>query len=222
VRPPNGSISKFEGLAFPFADCDNLVMPPLDYVAAPHRKKVRHFDLPGNAHFLTFSCFRRLPLLSKDRTRKWVVDAIELARRKHDFHLWAWVIMSEHVHLLIYPRSEASTIAQILADIKRPVGQRAIAFLVERKSPYLERLTVRNRNRIYRRFWQAGPGQDHNIYDPDTSHRVVEYIHNNPVTRGLVQSAVDWCWSSARDWAGAVDVLIRVDRTLPAIREQSR
>ena len=99
------------------------------------RKRVRHFDLPGDAHFLTFSCFHRLPLLSKDRTRKWLVEAIGNARTKHGFDSWAWVIMPDHVHLLIYPRASDSKMSHVLADIKRPVAQRAIAYLVSRRSP---------------------------------------------------------------------------------------
>jgi putative transposase len=47
-----------------------------------HRKKLQHFNLPGHAHELTFSCYRRLPLLSRDRTRQWMIEAIESARNK--------------------------------------------------------------------------------------------------------------------------------------------
>jgi putative transposase len=196
-------------------------MTPPDVLRTLPRKRVRHFDLPGDAHFLTFSCFHRLPLLSKDRTRKWLVEAIADARIKHGFELWAWVIMPEHVHLLINPRSTETRISDVLADMKRPVAQRAIAYLVARNSSFLARLTVRNANRTYRRYWQAGPGQDHNIYDPETAHRVVEYIHNNPVRRGLVQRATDWAWSSAADWEGQLEVPIRVDRSLPPFLEVS-
>jgi putative transposase len=195
-------------------------MTSLPFDPRQHRKSVRHFDLPGDAHFLTFSCVQRLPLLSKDRTRKWFVESLELARAKHHFQLWAWVIMPEHAHLLIYPTSDAvGHVASVPADMKRPVGQRAITYLVERKSSFLKRLTVKHEQRTYRRFWQAGPGQDHNIYEPETAHRVVEYIHNNPVRRGLVERPEDWYWSSARDWLGETNVPIRVDRTLPAIVE---
>jgi putative transposase len=194
-------------------------MPLPDFLQRPPRKRVRHFDLPGDAHYLTFSCCRRLPLLSKDRTRKWLVEAIDEARRKHRFDLWAWVIMPEHVHLLIYPREPQYRTASILTAIKRPVGERAIAYLVDRKSTFLERLTVRTKIRTYHRFWQAGPGYDHNVCESGTAHRVVQYIHENPVRRGLAAHVEDWYWSSARDWLGAADVPLRVDRTLPAIVE---
>lgn len=183
-----------------------------------HRRKVRHFDEDGDAHFLTFSCYQRLPLLGKDRTRRWFVEALSEARTKHRFDLWAWVIVPEHIHLLLWPRPGTAT-KSILADIKRPVGQRAIGWLKERNSTFLKRLTVRNRNRTYHRFWQAGPGQDRNVYTPEVAHLILEYIHENPVRRGLVERAEDWLWSSAYDWAGAEDVVLRVDRTLPRVVE---
>ena len=64
-----------------------------------HRKLCRRYDIPGHAHALTFSCYRRLRLLSKDRTRGWMVEALARAPKQAGFHVWACVIMPEHVHL---------------------------------------------------------------------------------------------------------------------------
>ena len=187
-----------------------------------HRKKVRHYDEPGHAHFLTFSCYRRMPLLSKDRSRHWFIDALETARTKDSFDLWAWVIMPEHVHVLVWPREPDYETETIVADLKRPVGQDAISWLRQHCPAFLERLTVKNANRTYHRFWQAGPGQDRNVYDTDTALAIIEYIHNNPVGRGLVRSAVDWPWSSARAWAGYPDALVSIDFTIPTTIEWVR
>jgi hypothetical protein len=73
-------------------------------VVPPYIKKLRIYDEPGQAPFLIFSCYRRLPLLSKDRSRRWFGDALAPARLKHGFELWAWVIMPQHVHLLVCPK----------------------------------------------------------------------------------------------------------------------
>jgi len=181
------------------------------------RKKVKHHDLPGDAHYLTFSCYHGIPLLSKDRTRLWFIDALKKARTKHQFDLWAWVIMPEHVHLLIFPRPITHKTAKILASIKKPVGYKAIQYLEDNSPAFLERLTVRNRNRTYRRFWQAGPGHDRNLYELQTIYNAIEYTHNNPVRRGLAAHPTDWLWSSARDWAGMGHPHITVDRTLPPL-----
>ena len=182
-----------------------------------HHKTVRHYDLPGHAHFLTFSCFRRLPLLSKDRTRLWLVDAIARARDKHRFDLWGWVIMPEHVHLLIWPREPNYRIASILKSIKQPVGYRAIQYLDRRAPAFLGRLTTTDAGQTARHFWQIGPGHDKNVIEPRAVHELLEYIHKNPVLRGLVSVPEEWLWSSAADWAGRPTTILRVDRTIPSV-----
>ena len=184
-----------------------------------HRKTVKHYNEPGDSHFLTFSCYRRLPLLSKDRTRLWTVQAISEARVPFAFDLWAWVIMPEHVHLLIWPRNPDYQMKDILSAIKRPVGSKAIAYLERHAPSFLKRLTIHNARRTYRRFWQAGPGRDNNLFEPEAIHAAIDYIHQNPVRRGLVTKAEDWIWSSARDWAGLGAVDLPVDRTVPTLQQ---
>ena len=187
------------------------------------RKKVKHYD-NGEPHFLTFSCYQRMPLLSKDRTREWFVDALNQARTEHGFHLWAWVIMPEHVHILLWPpmqlispnpRSLQGRIGGILTSIKRPVAKKAITYLRKNAPDFLRRLTVRNSGRIYERFWQAGSGYDENVSELDALHAMVNYVHHNPVKRGLVTRAEDWPWSSARDWMRLPESRLAVDRTIP-------
>ena len=82
---------------------------------------------------------------------------------------------------------------------------------------FLERLTVRNKNRSYHHFWQVGPGHDKNLNEPQVIHNAAEYIHANPVRRNLVAEPTDWPWSSARDWAGLKHPHLTVNRTLPSL-----
>jgi len=187
--------------------------------APKHRKTIQHFNEPGDAHFLTFSCYHRMALLSKDRSRGWLADAIQAARQKHSLDLWAWVFMPEHAHLLIWPRQSPYAVEKILADLKRPVGQQASRWLKANEPQFLDRLTTRRGNRDYCHFWQVGPGQDHNVFEVATAHQIVEYIHQNPVRRGLVRRAEDWAWSSAAQWGGAEDVVLKIDRTLPPLMD---
>ncbi|MBE3134509.1 MAG: transposase, partial [Acidobacteria bacterium] len=93
------------------------------------RKTRRTFNEAGHAHFLTFSCVNRWPLLSNDRTRAWLVEAIETARRRREFDLYAFVIMPEHVHLLVRPRQPRQSTGRFLYDVKRPVSWRAETWL---------------------------------------------------------------------------------------------
>ena len=178
-------------------------------------KTMKHYELEGDAHYLTFSCYRRIPLMSKDRSCQWFLDALRNARTKHDFHLWAWVIMPDHAHLLIWPQLKKYKMGPILRSIKQPVGIRAIQYLRKHSPTFLRRLHVINKNRTYYRFWQPGGGYDGNEVEPAAIHEIIEYIHNNPVRAGLVQRAIDWKWSSAREWAGLDGIVLPVDRTVP-------
>jgi ABC-type glycerol-3-phosphate transport system permease component len=90
------------------------------------RKLRRSSEDPGCAHELTFSCYQRLPLLGRDRTRMWFVDALDAARRRHSLELWGYVIMPEHVHVLFVPLDPAYRIRGVLQSIKQPVMRLAL------------------------------------------------------------------------------------------------
>jgi len=174
---------------------------------------------PGVAFEWTFSCYRRFQFLNRDRTREWLIESLEEARTALAFDLWAWVIMPEHVHLLVYPRVSEASIGRIRAKIKEPVARQAIAWLTNHAPEWLPRITIQEGKRTRRRFWQPGGGYDRNATELATIHAMIEYIHNNPVRRGLVDRATDWEWSSARWYAEMLPVRIQMDRTLPMLIE---
>lgn len=130
-------------------------------MSTPHRKQVRSFNIPEHAHALTFSCFRRLPLLSRDRTRRWLVDAMEAARRDLHLQLWAYVIMPEHVHLLFWPMEAEYRVSQVRTALKVPVARKGLGFLKRRAPWFLDRLKDAQPNgKVHHRFWQRGGGYD--------------------------------------------------------------
>jgi putative transposase len=177
-----------------------------------YQKRLQHYDEPGHARSLTFSCYHGYRFLEKDRTRKWFLESLCDARATWHFSLWAYVIMPEHVHLLIYPPPDNPKLTAVLRDIKEPVGRNAISYLRQHAPGWLERITVREGTRVRHRFWQPGAGYDRNV----TQARI-EYIHANPVRRGLVERAEDWEWSSARWYSGIRPVAIEMDPLLPDV-----
>ena len=96
---------------------------------------------------------------------------------RHFYDLHAWVVMPNHVHLLIVP----------LAPV--PVIMR-----------WLKGSTARNANRILGRtglpFWQD-ESYDHYLRDRDQLNRTIRYIEENPVSAGLTTEISGWPWSSA-------------------------
>jgi len=170
----------------------------MQYSTTKYRKIRKSWNEKGHAHELTFSCFHRLPLLNQDKTRYWLIQAIDRARTKWDFNVWAYVIMPEHVHILLNPKRDDYRISDILKSIKQPVARYAIRYLRENNSHWLSKLRVTRPNRVEYKFWQEGSGYDRNIFEEKTAWLSVKYIHNNPVARGIVTNPTDWIWSSAR------------------------
>jgi putative transposase len=176
----------------------------------------RRYDAIGDARELTFSCFHRYRFLERDRARQWLIEALKAARDKWGFHLWAYVIMPEHVHLLIHPQPPHLAAGRIAGDFKEVVARKAIRYLQEHAPNWLARITVREGTRVRRRFWQPGGGYDRNVFEFTSAHSMVEYFHANPVRRGLVTRPEDWEWSSARWYAGIRPVPIEMDPTMPS------
>ncbi len=153
------------------------------------RKTIRHYNIPGQAHFLTFSCYNKLPLLNNEQAIRWLIDAIKDAKRKHKYALWAYVIMPEHTHLIVYPLTQMYSIALFLKALKQSVARKAKHFMQNNNPDWLCKLTVKRGSREVFRFWQTGPGYDRNINSESGLYEKIHYIHNNPVKRGLVVRA---------------------------------
>src|SRR5207245_6930420 len=104
---------------------------------------------------------RRQPFLTKDRSRQWLIDAIDRAREKHRFHVWAYVVMPEHVHLLVLPTEADYDISHILNAIKQSVVQRALVFVRREAPAFLGTMEDRQPSgAAHYRFWPRGGGYD--------------------------------------------------------------
>jgi putative transposase len=183
--------------------------------AMSHRKAVRRSHEPGDCHELTFSCYRRMPLLTNDIWRRLLAESIDRAMRGQGFRLVAFVFMPEHVHLLTYPTGAEARLDLLLKAIKRPFSARVKQRLIDARSPLLGRLTVRERPGVERfRFWQEGGGYDRNLRTEPAVLAAIDYIHLNPVRRGLCDQAIRWRWSSAHRFYRPDDL---VDADLPEV-----
>jgi REP element-mobilizing transposase RayT len=86
----------------------------------PQRKRVKHYHEPGDIHELTFSCYRRLPLLTNNAWRTGLSRTIDKACEELACHLAAFVFMPEHVHLLVWGLRSKEEVGILLGKIKQP------------------------------------------------------------------------------------------------------
>ena len=141
--------------------------------------RLKRYQTEGHYHFVTFSCHRRLPYLDNDAARIAFEQTIEKLRVRHQFFLFGYVLMPEHVHLL-------------LTEPKRHNLATTLSVLKGETSKLLKGERVQS--------WQVRY-YDFNVFTQKKFVEKLRYIHRNPVARGLVAKPEDYPWSSFRHWA---------------------
>ena len=166
--------------------------------------KLKHYDGQGYARFVTFCTHRKIPVLTNDLFRQAVLDAIQEVQTTTGFQLLAYVIMPEHIHLVLVPQDK-ERLGSIIGEIKRLSSKRIHRKLVDEHSMLLSRLTVKRNGSSRFAFWQRRC-YDHNCRTPVSVWQKVCYCHNNPVKRGLVREPGRWRWSSYSWYADDIDL----------------
>lgn len=151
----------------------------------------------GYSHFITTSCYQRLPLLGSPRNRDLFVRVLEQVRRRYHFAVVGYVVMPEHVHLLITEprRGSPSTVMQA---IKQGFARRLLARLRKQRRP--QQLSLWSGPVERGRIWQPR-FYDFVVFSEKKRVEKLRYRHRNPVKRGLVLNPEQWRWSSYRHYA---------------------
>jgi len=84
---------------------------------------LKHFQQSGQNHYLTFSCYQRQPKLGTPAPRDLFVHALETVRQQYESFVYGFVVMPEHVHLLV-GEPEKGNLAQALQSLKQSVARR--------------------------------------------------------------------------------------------------
>jgi REP-associated tyrosine transposase len=150
---------------------------------------LERFQKAEALHFITFSCFHRLPLLGAPQAKDIFEAVLEQTRARHQARIYAYVLMPEHVHLLIN-EPPMILLAQFLKSLKQMTSRKLKG---DRES-----------------FWQDRYF-DRNIRGEDARSEVIRYIHRNPVKRGLVGSPDEYRWSSFRHYASGESGVVEIE-----------
>ena len=161
----------------------------------------------GQSHFVTFSCDRRQQKLVDPALCSLFVERLESMRVHFSLRVYGYVVMPEHVHLLLSEPNPAT-----LAD--------AIRFL---KLSFTKQVRpIRRESDCESAFWQKRY-YDRNIRDFEEFTAKLRYIHRNPVKRGLCGRPEDWQWSSFRHYVLGERSEVEIESTWTAkARERSR
>jgi putative transposase len=152
----------------------------------------------GELHFVTFSCAQRKPLLGTALARNCFVRILDEVRARYSFRLIGYVVMPEHVHLLMSEPAKGDP-SKAIQVLKQQVARKLLNHGSESEQSPLEHFWMR-------RFY------DFNVWSGDKLTEKLEYMHMNPVKRELVVRPKDWPWSSWSFYTTGEEGLIAVDR----------
>jgi len=175
--------------------------------------KLRHYDHAGTARFVTFSCRHRFPVLRDPTTAAAVIAQLRVMREACAVPILGYVLMPEHVHLVLHPPDDVA-LGRLIGQLKARAAREILSSLQSDRDRIPPELTILGRGVRQHAVWERRC-YDHNCRTPAAVREKINYCHNNPVQRGLVNNPGDWMWSSYRWYQGERDVPLEVDSIFP-------
>ncbi|MEI8233552.1 MAG: transposase [Verrucomicrobiota bacterium] len=164
---------------------------------------------PNRAHFVTGTIVEWLPVFTSAACCDILVRSLEHCRKHKALQIYAWVILDNHFHAIL----AAPELSGVLRDLKSfTAGQMVEQLQTEGRDWLLNQL------RFYRsehkpnayQVWQEGSHPEAILSDAMMQQKL-DYLHNNPIQRGWVASPEHWRYSSAHEWLGGTEPVLRCD-----------
>ena len=154
---------------------------------------LRHRDLQNSGtFFITTSTYNKIVRFRKNEDFEIVLNNIEFYRIRDNITIHGYVVMPNHLHLLL-TIPESGSISSFVRDMKKRI---AFEYFCDR-------------NLKSHKFWQ-NRFDDVYIYSEDVFRIKLNYIHNNPVKAGFVKKPEDWKYSSANYYSTTKTYIVEV------------
>ena len=174
-------------------------------------RKYKFLD-QSKIYFVSFAVINWIDLFIRNQYKNIVLDSLSFCQQNKGLELFAWCIMTNHVHLIV--QSSKGDLSGTLRDFKKFTSSRIINAIVENKEESRRNWMLwifkkagekNSRNKDYQ-FWQQ---ENHPVQLSTISFTLekLNYIHNNPVKAGIVEKPEDYLLSSARDYFGMKGLL---------------
>ena len=174
--------------------------------------------IQGEVYFITITVVDWIDVFTRPSYKHAMVDSLDYCQKHKGLTIYAWVLMSNHLHAIV-SAEEGARVSDIIRDLKKFTTKKLIKMLLddpqESRREWLQshfRYAAANDSKIKDyRFWQEGyyPEQ---LFSVDFFDQKLNYLHQNPVRQEIVVHPEDYLYSSARDYAGEKGLL---DITLP-------
>ncbi len=162
------------------------------------------------AYFVTSTVVAWLPVFTTAARCDLLVGSLEYCRLHRGLEVYAWEILDNHIHAIV----SAPDLPRVLTDFKRHTAQRVLEQLEKENSEWLlnqfQYFRAKHKTESAHQVWQEG-SHPQEIADDAMMMQKLDYLHDNPVKRGLVAAAEHWRYSSAHEWCPGAIPLLRCD-----------
>lgn len=169
----------------------------------------------GPIVYITTVIYGRVSLFTRSTFVIPIIDSLNFYRYKRGFALLGYVLMPDHLHLLLWP-SAGADIDDIMRDFKTFTSKRILRQAeVEQRQEWLDHFakagadTHRSEHKVWQdSFW------DVNVFTDRFLRQKLNYIHRNPLRAGLVETPDAYPYSSYRNYMFDDETLIEIDRII--------
>ena len=165
---------------------------------------------PRGTYFITGTVVAWLPVFTTAARCDILIDALKYCRSHKGLKIYAWVILDNHFHAVL----AAPDLVRVLADFKRHTAQRILQQLEAEGCEWLlnqfEYFRAKHKSESRHQVWQEGSFPKEIDTDEMLAQKI-DYIHNNPVKRGLIAGPEHWRYSSAHEWLVGSEPVMRCD-----------
>jgi REP element-mobilizing transposase RayT len=171
-------------------------------------------DNQNGVYFLTFQVVDWVDIFTRKIYRDIILESFTFCRKHKGLKLWAYVVMSNHVHCIISAKEE--NLSDIVRDFKAHTAKKIIKAVQEinesRRDWLLKRFEFAAKSNLRSGTFQFWTHENHavEIISNHFLRQKLAYIHENPVRAGLVEKPSDWLYSSQRNYMN-LEVLIEID-----------
>jgi REP element-mobilizing transposase RayT len=161
-------------------------------------------------YYLTFQIVAWVDIFTRKVYRDIVIDSLQYCQKYKGLEIFAFVIMSNHIHLLA--RSQTGNLSGTIRDFKNYTSKKFVEILGDKQESRRDWMKVVfeyhgkfKKNQTFQ-IWTHENHAEH-IYSQKFIEQKIEYIHNNPVKAGLVEKPEHYLYSSARNYVDMESVI---------------
>ena len=171
------------------------------------------------AYFISFATVYWIDVFTREVYFNTIIESLDFCRKNKGMEIYGYCIMPSHIHLIF--RSSLGDPSGLIRDFKGFTSRKMLKLIEENQQEsrkdwmlwMFERAGKKNSNVKEKQFWQQN-NQPIEIWSLKVFEQKLNYLHNNPVVTGFVTDAIDWKYSSARNYGNNDQTILEIDINL--------